>query len=292
MFAFNRTLEQLKLAFATGQEKMLDDEFLGTDGLPYCKKCKGKRYWVLEDGIAGRYLSCECNCKKWKEQEEEEQRQQRLHEFNFRKKLSLLGDRYGNVMFDDAQITKSNAAAYEKCRNYVKNSGPVLENNIGLYVYGENSTGKTFLTACLCNELVWKGFYCVYTNLASILDEIRSSYNNGANFSDLIRKLQAYDFAFIDDVGKEFIGREYNASSSKWAEEKFFEVLNARYNAQKPTIFSSNYSIEELATVLNLDKAIVERIDEMSTRKIKLTGDDFRRNTKDAKKEIAKRLGI
>lgn len=290
---FNRTIEQLKMAFVDGQEQLLDDEFLGKDGLPYCRSCKGKRYYVLDDGAAGRMLSCDCNRKKWKEQEEEEQKQQRLQEFNSRKKLSLLGGRYINVMFSDATITKSNAAAYEKCKNYVKNSQEVYTHNIGMYIYGNNSTGKTFLTACMCNELVRKGHYCVYTNLATILDEIRASYNGmGLGATDLIRKLQSYDFAFIDDLGKEFIGREYNASSSKWAEEKFFEILNARYNAHKPTIFSSNYSIVDLATVLNLDKAIVGRIVEMSTRVIKLDGDDFRESVRQSKREIAKRLGI
>ena len=108
-----------------------------------------------------------------------------------------------------------------------------------------------------------------------------------------LRNLEYYDFAFIDDLGKEFLGKGISMSaSSKWAEEKFFEILNARYNAQKPTVFSSNYSIGELASVLGLDKAIVERINEMATRVIKLEGDDFRSTVRDEKSEIAKKLGI
>ena len=69
-------------------------------------------------------------------------------------------------------------------------------------------------------------------------------------------------------------------------------MLNERYNAQKPTIFSSNYSIGELISVLGLDKAIVERVNEMATRVIKLEGDDFRSDVCKKKSEIAKRLGI
>ena len=71
-----------------------------------------------------------------------------------------------------------------------------------------------------------------------------------------------------------------------------FEILNARYNAKKPTIFSSNYSIGELMSVLGLDKAIVERINEMSTRVLKLEGDDFRQHSRTEKSELAKSLGI
>ena len=71
-----------------------------------------------------------------------------------------------------------------------------------------------------------------------------------------------------------------------------FEVLNARYNSQKPTIFSSNYSIAELETALGLDKAIIERINEMATRTIKLEGDDFREKVRKEKSDFAKKLGI
>ena len=70
------------------------------------------------------------------------------------------------------------------------------------------------------------------------------------------------------------------------------EVINARYNAQKPTIFSSNYSIAELASVLSLDKAIIERINEMATRVLKLDGDDFRTAARSDKNDIARRLGV
>ena len=107
-----------------------------------------------------------------------------------------------------------------------------------------------------------------------------------------MQRLQNYDFVFIDDLGKEFIGRDYNPASSKWAEEKFFEIINARYNANAPIIFSSNYTIAELESVLGFDKAIVERINEMATRVIKLAGDDFRQSARENKSTLAKKYGI
>lgn len=44
--------------------------------------------------------------------------------------------------------------------------------------------------------------------------------------------------------------------------------------------------------MLGLDKAIIERINEMATRVIKLEGDDFRSVVRDEKSDIAKKLGI
>lgn len=290
---FGKTLDELKEEVSSGKYRLKEDEFLGDDGLPYCKKCKTKRFFVVEDNSFAMFGSCECQQREQKEREEQEQRRKRVEEFNNRQILSLIGERYKNVRFKDARITPHNKTAFEKCGNYAKNGKKVYELNIGLYIYGDNSSGKTYLTACLCNELVWLGWRCVYTNLASILNEIRASYDgNGMGECLLLRQLQTFDFVFIDDLGKEFIGREFNSATAKWAEGKLFEILNARYNARKPTIFSSNYSISELASVLNLDKAIVERINEMATRAIKLEGDDFRTAVREEKSNIAKSLGI
>ncbi len=287
-----RTLEMLKADFANGKEVLRHDEYLN-NGLPYCKKCKQPRWYVSDDNLFAIRGLCKCQEEQRMQQQQIELKQKRMIEFNNRQKLSLLGDRYKNIMFENAIITQSNVDIYNKARIYVQKSNVMLDNNIGLYIYGDNSSGKTFLTACMCNELVWKGYRCVYTNLANILNEIRASYDGkGLGVCELLRKLNTYDFAFIDDLGKEFIGREYNPKNSKWAEEKFFEILNSRYNAKKPTIFSSNYLIGELITVLGLDKAIVERINEMSTRVIKLEGDDFRQRARAEKSELAKKLGI
>lgn len=293
MIKIGDTLEEFKKGFASGEYKLREDEYLGDDGLPYCKKCKTRRFYCSDDKQWCIRSMCKCQEEARKKQEEEEAARKRMEEFNNRKALSLTGKRYRNLMFKDATITKHNSKAYQKASAYVEKSKEVFAENIGLYIYGDNSSGKTFLIACICNELVWKGYRCIYTNLATILNEIRGSYDrNGMGECAILRNLEYYDFAFIDDLGKEFLGREYNVASSKWAEEKFFEILNARYNAQKPTVFSSNYSIGELASVLGLDKAIVERINEMATRVIKLEGDDFRSTVRDEKSEIAKKLGI
>ena len=286
--------EAMSKAFGGSDEITLrDDEYLGDDGLPYCKNCKTTRVFVSADKSFTARCSCKCQSEAEEQRRKEEARQKALEAFNSRRNLSMLGARYRNIRLENATITENNKDVYARCSRYVEHAKEMRENNIGLYIYGDNSSGKTYLTACICNELLWQGYRCIYTNLATILSEIRSSYDGqGMGECELINRLQAYDFAFIDDLGKEFIGREYNAASSKWAEEKLFEVINARYNAQKPTIFSSNYSIAELASVLSLDKAIIERINEMATRVLKLDGDDFRTAARSDKNDIARRLGV
>lgn len=286
-----REYEAIKQEYADGIHKLNDDEYIGDNGLPYCKKCHTPK-WYVYDEMACPVL-CKCQEEAQARHEEAAARQKLFDAFNDRQKLSLLGERYKNVMFGKAIITDNNRTVYEKCKRYVEKAKEMRDHNIGLYIFGVNSSGKTFLTACICNELLWRGYRCVYTNLANMLHEIQSGYSGGGMGElELLRRLQSYDFAFIDDLGKEFIGRESKINSSKWAESKLFEIINARYNAQKPTVFTSNYSIEELDDKLTFDAAIVERITEMATVNMRLSGDNFRKDTRRDKREIAKNLGI
>lgn len=204
-----------------------------------------------------------------------------------------MGDRYKDCRLSTAVITEHNRAAYARAKRYVEYAADMRRENIGLYFYGDNSSGKTYITACICNELLRKGYRCVYTNFARILSEIRSGYSgDGMGELDIMRKLMTCDFAFLDDFGKEFIGREYNRSAAKWAEEKLFEMINVRYNSKRPTVFSSNYAMDELASKLSLDKAIIERVNEMSTRVIRLEGDDFRAKQLSCQNDKAIKYGI
>ena len=42
----------------------------------------------------------------------------------------------------------------------------------------------------------------------------------------------------LDDLGTQ--------SSTPWAQEKLFQILNYRYNARLPTVITSNHSLEEI----------------------------------------------
>lgn len=273
-----------------------EDEYPDKDGLPMCKKCNTKRYFIVDfDGEKkAHYSRCKCQEEAYQKRQEEEKRAENLRKFRDRQKMSELGKKYLEASFETATITDHNREAYKKCVNYAKNSREVYNQNIGLYIYGDNSSGKSYLMACLCNELVAQGYNCLYTSVPSILAEIQSSYTDDTAMSQarVVTMIASKSFVFIDDLGKEFLGRENNAGAAKFAEKVLLEVLNARYNNGRPTIFSSNYSISELAEAFALDKAIIERINEMATRVIRLEGDNFRDKALKEKSEAAKKLGI
>lgn len=271
-----------------------EDEY-EVDGLPYCKKCKTSRFIDITDSNGVRHLirtNCDCLEAEFREKKKQEAIEDRVRRFRERQKLSMIGEKYLNARFKDAIITESNRQAYESARNYVLNASQVIENNIGLYICGDNSSGKTYLIACICNALVEMGYGCIFTSIPRLLAEIdKKTRENGMSQAEIIATLSKKKFVFIDDLGKEFLG---NRQDYEWvkAEKVLLEVLNARYGNGLPTIFTSNYSFEDFATKFGLDKAILERVNEMSTKVIKLEGDNFRDEALKEKIKIAEKLGI
>ena len=265
------------------------------DGYPYCSKCNTARFfkYTKPDGdIILKRAKCECQQQEQDRLEELRKIEDRKREFRERQRLSMIGNKYLDATFASAEITSNNKQAFESAKAFVENAKTVIANNIGLYLYGNNSSGKTYLMACICNELVNKGYSCEFTNIPKLLAESgRNLRENRLSQAEIVDNLARKQFVFIDDLGKEFLGDRNDYNYNK-AERLLLEVLNARYSNGLPTVFTSNYSLDEFIRKFNLDKAIIERLNEMATRVIRLDGDNFRQKALQEKNKLAKELGI
>lgn len=265
------------------------------DGYPYCSKCNTSRFfkYTKPDGdIILKRAKCECQQQEQDRLEELRKIEDRKREFRERQRLSMIGSKYLNATFASAEITSNNKQAFESAKAFVENTKTVIANNIGLYLYGNNSSGKTYLMACICNELVDKGYSCEFTSIPKLLAESgRNLRENRLSQAEIIDNLARKQFVFIDDLGKEFLGDRNDYNYNK-AERLLLEVLNARYSNGFPTVFTSNYSLDEFIRKFNLDKAIIERLNEMATRIIRLDGENFRQKALQEKNKLAKSLGI
>lgn len=270
-------------------EKSVENVYFDKKGIMYCKKCNTPKSCIVE----GHHCPVPCKCER--EKQEEAERQKRVEEnkrrFFSAQNFSMMGKKYLGARFSLAKITENNKVAYEKLKNYAVYAKEMKEESIGLYIYGDNSSGKSYATACLCNTLLAKGYKCIFTNLATIMRKLYDKEKE-MSFEEIIDRFKNSDFVFLDDVGKEFMGREFDGTKKKGTEELFFQILNAIYNEEIPIIYSSNYSMQELRDVLQMDKAIVERINETATDVILLTGDDFRSMAIEEKQKILKKYGV
>ena len=227
------------------------------DGDLYCKNCNTRR----TTNAFNRKVRCICKCQEaQREQEaEEERRKNRAERVNRLKSASLLGERYKNVSFEKS--TAQNAK-YEgilnRCKKYTEVAEQVLSRGIGIYLYGPSGVGKTHITACMANRLMENYYTVLFTNFSEISKQIRRTFNKkGESEQAFIDKLASIDFLFIDDFGTERLQRN---EEDLWLQEKVFDIVNKRYNNNKPIIYTSNYSMTEMISKRGLMQKTLDRI--------------------------------
>ena len=259
----------------------IENTYVGEDGLLYCTKCHTRRCTKEPVPMLGRRMPVTCDCMKDAERKEKEREEQeeKLRKLDRLRGASLLGDRYKDTTFDKTDLDRPEdfKKAFNRCRKYCQIPDQALEHGYGMYIYGDSGTGKTHLTACMCNELVAQMKQCLFTNFFEISRLIKSTWNGDADSGNVVKRICDVDFLFIDDLGTEQITKN---GEDNWLQGQVFDIINKRYNNKKPTIFSSNYSMNELIADRGMMKKTVDRIGEMSTAMIRLSGDSYRRKSK------------
>ena len=259
----------------------IDDTYEGDDGLLYCTKCHTRRCTENVVEPFGKRMPVVCECMKEAERKEKERevQQDKLRQIDRLRGASLLGDRYKDTTFDKTDLNRPEdfQKAFQRCRKYCQIPDQALEHGYGMYIYGDSGTGKTHLTACMCNELMSQLKQCLFTNFFEISKLIQSTWNGNDDSAVIIKRICDVDFLFLDDLGTEILTK---GGEDNWLQGQVFDIINKRYNNKKPTIFSSNYSMNELIKDRGMMKKTVDRIGEMSTAMIKLSGDSYRRKAK------------
>lgn len=252
------------------------DEYFGKDGLIFCKHCNTPRTWISDDGSFK--VRCLCKCQKDKQQELEKQIQAALEfeKIKSLKELSLLGRRYTNSSFENLDMNRpqSFVKAVKRCKSYCDNWDLVKKQGYGIYLFGSVGTGKTELVACICNALVARLVPVIITNFLEISKKLRDSYNREVETeNEIISRLAKVELLIIDDIGSEKLVKNNKES---FMQEKIYDIVNRRYINKMPTIFTSNYSIQQLIDERGLEIRTADRIAEMSNAVMKLDGSSYR----------------
>ena len=135
----------------------------------------------------------------------------------------------------------------------------------------------------MANELMDNYYSVLYTNFSEISKYIRGTFGrtNETEY-DFLERLTSIDFLFIDDFGTELVTKN---NEDLWLQEKVFEVINKRYNNNKPIIFTSNYSLRQLIEERGLADKTIDRINEMC-EVMKLEGTSYRRKVKEEREVL------
>lgn len=123
-------------------------------------------------------------------------------------------------------------AAWREATAFV-DAFPVVDK--GLLFFGPHGVGKTHLAVGILKACVRsKGARGYFFETRELLRLVRDTYNRSVEETEMevLTPLLETDLLVLDDLGAE--------RTSEWVQETLGLVVNTRYNARRPTIFTSN----------------------------------------------------
>jgi len=186
----------------------------------------------------GLWLTADCRCVRAEQKTLREQ----LERINVKPELSLpLPPALRNHAFANFQVESFNRQAYSVCRKFAANFVKVTDGK-GLILCGKSGRGKTHL-ACAIINAIKDQHSTAFAHIPTLLEQLRQGKGN-------LEQLIGVDLLVLDDLGSE---RE-----SDWALEKLLVIVEGRLNRFKPTVYTTNFNLNELE--LRIGSRLASRI--------------------------------
>lgn len=124
--------------------------------------------------------------------------------------------------------------AYEFAREYAE------QPQGWLILTGGYGCGKTHLAAAIANYCVEQGHPTLFVVIPDLLDHLRAAFrpDSPVTYDQRFETVRTAPLLILDDLGAQ--------STTPWAQEKLYQILNYRYNAQLPTVITTNHPLEEI----------------------------------------------
>ena len=104
---------------------------------------------------------------------------------------------------------------------------------------GEPGSGKTHLAAAIANECGARGepFCFAIVRIYSIIFGLSFAPDSPVRYDQVFEDVRNAPLLILDDLGAQ--------STTPWAQEKLFQILNHRYNASLATVITTNVLLEQ-----------------------------------------------
>lgn len=159
---------------------------------------------------------------------------------------------------------ESMQTALRVCRQF---ADTFSEKFCNILLYGDTGVGKTFLTHCIAKELMDKSYSVIYFSSVQLFDCLAKSAfgKKEETEDDVLEHVYGCDLLIIDDLGTEL--------SNSFTVSQLFVCLNERILRKKPTVISTNLTLDDINSVYS--ERIFSRISS-NYMMLRLTGDDIR----------------
>jgi DNA replication protein DnaC len=175
-------------------------------------------------------------------------------------------DRFGNK-FKDKEIQRVTVSQNDlkTLRTAVTAAVMFAEEPEGwLVLLGGSFCGKTHLAAAIGNYRIGLGGQAILVEVADLLDYLRQTFGpkSDVSFDRRFNEIKSTPMLILDNLKE-------SGTSSVWAEDKLYQILNHRYYAHLPTVITSTLKPDSFAVnypglwnkILDAAKSQVHTID-------------------------------
>jgi DNA replication protein DnaC len=229
------------------------------DGCPL-GACDGSGFLIDED----TNTASDCGCRGG-----------RIAGARTRSLAGRIPSRFRGVSFERppvSDIARSAPDQVESVRRYVARIEENLDRGRGLWIQGDVGTGKTTLAMLVSKAALAAGRSVAIYSLPRLLNLLRESMDSQEGKLDYLDRLTAVDLLHIDDLGAE--------NRTDWVLEQLYSIVNARYEAERAIVATTNLMPDELSE--RLGPRTVSRLVEICGDLIPLFGEDRRREFRPA----------
>lgn len=147
--------------------------------------------------------------------------------------------RYRGASFDRPPVLGMPEPVVSAVRAYVRNLKARLEEGRGMWLVGDVGTGKTTLAMIVSGAALEAGSSVAIYSLPRLLNLIRDEVGTDNGLLDLLDRLSCVDLLHIDDLGAQH--------TTPWRLEQLYSIIDARYQAGRPIVATTNLMPDELA---------------------------------------------
>lgn len=235
--------------------KLTDEQYKTVDKvlvrLPECENCNGThcnktvgRYQRPKVTVDGGGLKAEFElCDVWRNVAYKEQCRR-----------SGVPVKYIGKTFDDYSVTAGNKKAVDSAKWFVR-----APRDRGLYFYGGTGTGKTFLASLTAQEIVRQRRELIFGDVPELLKRLKETFDKGGTEQIFNRYIKT-PLLILDDFGAGQI--------TDWSVGILYQIINDRYNANRPVIVTSNYDLDGLRERLIVRDSKGKVVDAFSAERI------------------------
>lgn len=197
----------------------------------------------LEDGVcqncggSGFMGSTMCSCLKAICRQEQK---------NVIAKLTTGAERFENFRLDyysqkpDPNLGVSPYQVMEKVLAYTRRYTESFTPGMNLLFVGNTGLGKTFLSACIANEMTDKGYSVAYESAPQLFEKLnRNHFTPDEESARQVQELKTCDLLILDDLGTEM--------TNSFVISALYALVNDRLLSGKSMVISTNLNISEIA---------------------------------------------